>query len=217
MSPSPKPTSSTESAAPGGRPRATRRRKATVGGRASVTVLTTAKIREAAAQRLGVERRIVHPLRLGAAAGPVHRQTRLKRKVSATRPGPNAIAMPGPLALLRQQARQHERQRGGGDVADVAQHGAGMGEGGAVELQRLLDRVQHGAAAGMDRPVRWRFALQDAAGIVARALRAQGGGDDGRHLSGQVHVEPAVADAPGDQVLRARAGSRRGNARAPTP
>ena len=61
-----------------------------------------------------------------------------------------------------------------------------MGEGVRGEAQALLDGVEHGAAAGVDGPVRHvagTVAAQDAVRAVAGFLLAQGALYPQRHLA----------------------------------
>ena len=88
----------------------------------------------------------------GCARSPTHAAMR-NRIVSATRPGPNAMAQPLAPALARpHQPVEHEHHRARRHVAAVVEYAPRGGQRGPVAVRRLFHRVQHRAPAGMHRP-----------------------------------------------------------------
>jgi hypothetical protein len=80
----------------------------------------------------------------------------------------------------------------------VAQDRARVGERLVVEAQRLLDGVEHRAAAGMDRPEVELLGVA-AAGHRPRMLR-EAAGDRAGHGAVEPHEKAAAADVPADLV-----------------
>mgnify|MGYP003702190077 CR=1 FL=1 len=124
-------------------------------------------------------------------------------------------AAPLPLAARAPQLVEHEEHRRSGHVPELAQHAAARRQLPGRQRQPRLHAVQDRAPAGVHRPEQpVPAAAAVDVDVDADAERGERVGDavgdvladEGRHLVGDVVVEAALPELPGDGVLGARDG-----------
>ena len=119
----------------------------------------------------------VHPLIGGAARGEAH--GRWNAKVSTVRPGPNAIAMPSPVACDERRMRSSTNTSVADDMLPKSlQHVARVAQRIRRQRQPVLHGIEDRAAAGVHRPQ--RDVVHGAIAEQCRAMLASASGGCGR-------------------------------------